>query len=100
MKYGELTGCGRYYKKSLTRAYKAKINNADIRDNIKAIWLEHNEDDDEDYIYIYFKDEQEVVWNVYDEVPMICTQVPNYGGMDETSRINDWLNEIAYVKEV
>lgn len=99
MRYGEQTGYKNYYKKSLTKAYKSKITNEEVKNNIKAIWLEHNEEDDEDYIYIYFADDQEIIWNVYDETPMISTQVPNWSGVDDIKRINDWLDEISYVKE-
>lgn len=98
MKYGEQTSAGCYYKKSLTNKYRSAISNEAIKRNIKAIWLEHDEEDDNDYIMVYFKDDQSEIWNAYDEVPMTCTRVPDYE-MSDADRINDWLQEIAYVKQ-
>lgn len=98
MKYGAKTHCGSYFIKSMTKELKPKIQNETIRKQITKIWLEYDEEEKEEVIYIYMKEGQTSVIDVYDDELISCTRVPNMFD-DNVRNINEWLNEIAYVKQ-
>ncbi len=98
MKYGDKTHYGSYYIKSMTRELKPKIQNESIRNQVSKIWLEHDEEENENALYIYMKEVQTSVYNVYDDVLIECTRFPNMFN-DAVRNINDWLDEITIIKE-
>lgn len=75
--------------KSVTRELKKTIKNAEIRKNVKSIYVEYDEEYECNFYNIYFK--EETVKSTYSDEYMDCT------AYKEGDDINGWLDEIAYV---
>lgn len=75
--------------KSVTRELKKTIKNAEIRKNVKSIYVEYDEEFECNLYYINFKDE--TVKSTYS-----CEYIDSTT-CKEGNDINDWLDEIAYI---
>lgn len=76
---------------SKTRELKKTIKNDDIRKNVTKIYLIYDEENEESYLEIFFK--EETVKSVYSCDYMESTTCPT--NLD----LNEWLDEIAYIEE-